>query len=339
MQEVEPTVPYTERPERFLLFEYNRPAILWYPFKVFEWAWKRIMKFVGPEYMAEYWATIMLISFPIAGVAQGFYSRNETTFWIGATWGTTVGVIFGMYTALGVSGAQMNPAVTFSLALVGRFPWRKVPFYWLAQCLGSFTAAVIVYLYYYDAMNDFDGGSREFNGVNETYRVWVTNPQPHVGNLNNMWDQFWSTFLLQFLTLAIFDKPNAGVPHHLRPIGVSLILFTLNVCFAYNCGAAMNPVRDFPPRCFVAMFWGPGVFTVHDFYFYVPILGPMLGAPIGTIAYIFFIETHHYPAHKPQLAQEGSSKVSPMRNGKQENGNGNNIQMSAIKDDSVGDNL
>src|SRR5437773_1285564 len=40
-----------------------------------------------------------------------------------------------------VSGAHLNPAVTFAFALRSHFPWKKVPGYILAQFIGGLTAA------------------------------------------------------------------------------------------------------------------------------------------------------------------------------------------------------
>ena len=315
MEEVLPSVPYEERPERFVVFPYNRPSQLWYPGKVLEWGWKKVIHFIGVEYIAEFFGTMIFISFAIGASAQAFFLQNDITNWIGGAWGAAIGILFGLYVSMGVSGGHLNPSISLGLAVVGKFQWWKVPFYWLAQFLGAFMSAVINYLYYFDAMNAFDGGVREFNGQNETYRIWTTNPQPLVSNTNLFWDQFWSTFLLQFLILAIVDRANTGLIDYLRPMGVALIIFSLGVCFSYNCGGAANPIRDFPPRCFAAFLWGPELFRVHDYYFWVPLVAPFLGAPIGAISYVFFIETHNYPASKPfkdtLFASNSGNKIEP----------------------------
>ncbi len=43
-----------------------------------------------------------------------------------------------------VSGAHVNPAVTFGLAVAGKFPWRCVLPYWVAQLLGARCCASLV---------------------------------------------------------------------------------------------------------------------------------------------------------------------------------------------------
>ena len=42
----------------------------------------------------------------------------------------------------------MNPAITLTMAVIGKLAWFKVPIYWLAQYLGAFMAATSVYMVY-----------------------------------------------------------------------------------------------------------------------------------------------------------------------------------------------
>ena len=51
-------------------------------------------------------------------------------------------VIVGVVYAIGhISGGHINPAVTLSLAVSGKFPWREVPGYMLAQVVGALIGA------------------------------------------------------------------------------------------------------------------------------------------------------------------------------------------------------
>ncbi len=55
-------------------------------------------------------------------------------------------VIAAIYFMGEVSGAHLNPAVTFAFAVRRNFPWRRVPGYILAQCAGGLAAALFLRL-------------------------------------------------------------------------------------------------------------------------------------------------------------------------------------------------
>ncbi len=54
-------------------------------------------------------------------------------------------VIAAMIYAVGhISGAHLNPAVSFAFALTRHFPWTRVGAYWAAQVAGALAAAVLL---------------------------------------------------------------------------------------------------------------------------------------------------------------------------------------------------
>ena len=58
------------------------------------------------------------------------------------SWG--IGVMLGIYVA-GDSGGFLNPAITFCFCLYRGLPWRRFPVYLVAQFLGGFCAAGVIY--------------------------------------------------------------------------------------------------------------------------------------------------------------------------------------------------
>lgn len=45
-----------------------------------------------------------------------------------------------------ISGAHMNPAVSLAMASRGQFPWRELPLYVLAQCVGGLAGVAVAHL-------------------------------------------------------------------------------------------------------------------------------------------------------------------------------------------------
>src|SRR6266702_2474759 len=114
------------------------------------------------EMISEFFGTMVLILFGDGCVATfGLFTsigtnNAATPFaneWIVIILGWGLAVMLGIYVAGTLSGAHINPAVTLALAARGKFPWNKVAPYWLAQVLGAFVAAAILYFVYQGALN------------------------------------------------------------------------------------------------------------------------------------------------------------------------------------------
>ena len=241
------------------------------------------------ELIAEFLGTLILILFGGGVVAMvqlfGTGARGEIVNGgytnITIAWG--LAVTMGIYTAGKISGAHLNPAVTITLAAWRGFPWRKVAPYILAQTLGAFCAAGLVFWNYLPAFHRADPNLEHTAGIFTTFPAF---PQvPSAGLL----DQVIGTALLLFLIFAISDERNLPVGN-LAPILVGLVVVAIGMSFGGLHGYAINPARDFGPRLWtvVAGFKNNGL-TDGTRVFWVPIVGPIIGGLIGGAAYEFCI--------------------------------------------------
>src|ERR1700734_1542254 len=268
------------------------------------------------ELLSEFFGTFVLIAFgdgvvamavaalPGSGRTAGptviFQAAGD---WLLITWGWAMAVAFGVWVAGGVSGAHLNPAVTLAFAVRRRFSWAKVLPYWGAQVVGSFAGAALVFLVYFNAIDAFNPANktpRSGGGALATYSIFATFPAGyfHGGYAGPLIDQVVGTAFLLIFVVALIDVRNTAVGSNLAPLAIGLAVAAIGMSYGANAGYAINPARDFGPRLFAWIAgWGkvalPG--TDHsgglDFshYFWIPIVGPMIGGVIGVLIYDLFI--------------------------------------------------
>ncbi|KAK2174880.1 hypothetical protein NP493_769g00011 [Ridgeia piscesae] len=237
------------------------------------------------ECMAEFLGTFLLLAFGFASVAQ-LIIGNGSLVSVNFAWGFSVSI--AVWVTGTVSGAHINPAVTVASATVGRFSWRKVPHYLLGQYLGGFVASFVVWAVYFDAINNYDGGVRVTNGTKATAAIFTTFPKPYLTVMGALKDQLLATGLLMMGILAMTDPRNTlRPPPGLLPLCVGFIVTAIGMCFCLNMGYPINPARDLPSRIFIALAgWGKEPFSVNNYnYFWIPVVGPHLGAILGAVLY------------------------------------------------------
>jgi glycerol uptake facilitator protein len=265
------------------------------------WAWQRTA--LG-ELVAEFLGTAIIIAFGDGVVAMTVAALNQsgrgTTGlssagdWLLIAWGWGFGVAFAVYVAGGVSGAHLNPAVTLALALRRGFEWRKVPSFWAAQILGAFAGAALVYFNYRYAIGSFEHAQKIVRGTANsvpTFSIFATFPASYFHSwFGPFADQVIGTGFLVLFIFAVTDEYNTPVKGNLAPVVVGFIVVAIGISYGANAGYAINPARDFGPRLLawiqgwkdIAM---PGNYGNVNSYFWIPILGPLLGAAIGALLY------------------------------------------------------
>jgi len=79
----------------------------------------------------------------------------------------------------------------------------------------------------------------------------------------------------------------------LAPLYVGFTVCMIGLSYGYNTGFAINPARDLSPRLLSYAVGYKEVFSLHDYgYWWIPVIGPHVGAILGTFLYYFFMELH-----------------------------------------------
>jgi MIP family channel proteins len=253
-----------------------------------------MLKDTAREAAAEFLGTFILIVFGAGVVAQVVLSGGTHGGYLSINLAWGIAVTMGVYVAGTVSGGQLNPAVTLAAAIHRGFPWRKVPAYVAAQVAGAFAASAVVLLTYREAFDQFDGGLRQVVGEKGTAGIFATYPQPFLSTAGGLVDQVVGTALLMLVIFALTDKQNLAPESTLTPVLVGALVVVLGTTFGFNAGYAINPARDLGPRLFTAVAgWGPDVFRAGNHWWWVPIVGPCVGAVLGGWIYDLLITRHH----------------------------------------------
>ncbi|MGA9774875.1 MAG: MIP/aquaporin family protein [Candidatus Dormiibacterota bacterium] len=268
------------------------------------------------ELMAEFFGTLTLLAFgdgvvavAVAGLNSSGRAATPTTIfqasgdWLLITFGWMFAVVMGIYVAGGVTGAHLNPAVTLGLAVRRRFPWGKVLPYMAAETLGAMFGALVVLMVYGPAIQAYDLASKAVPAAGNalaSYSIFATFPAPyfHGSVIGPLVDQIVGTAFLLILVLAITDGRNLAPAGNMGPWLVGAAVGAIGMSYGPNAGYAINPARDFGPRIIAWLFgWGkvafPGDYSSGAFhfstYFWIPIVGPLVGGVIGVLLYDFFI--------------------------------------------------
>ncbi len=207
-------------------------------------------------------------------------SKGYNGGWVVITMAWGLAVMCGVFVAGPYSGAHLNPAVTLGLTIAGNFPAAYMPGYVVAQLLGGFTGAVIVYLFYkdhFDATEDADA----------KLGVFCTMPAI-MQRGRNLFCEIVGTFILVLVILM------AAIPQNTPEVGmgslgafpVTMLVMAIGMSLGGTTGYAINPARDLPPRVAHAILPIKGKRDSGWNYSWVPILGPLCGAALAAICYI-----------------------------------------------------
>jgi len=158
-----------------------------------------------------------------------------------------------------ISGAHLNPAVTFGLALYGSIDWVKAVFYWIAQFLGGIIAAALLLFIFGGASNGL-GATVLASGVNPFQGVVV------------------ETLLTFFLVNSVFFAAIGEYAGKRAGFVIGLTVVFAILMGGPLTGGSLNPARTL----------GPAIFTGSLGQFWIYLVGPFVGAALASLVYRLF---------------------------------------------------
>jgi glycerol uptake facilitator protein len=227
-------------------------------------------------YLGEFVGTMLLIILG-DGVVAGVLLRNskaENSGWIVITLGWGMAVAVAVYCVVQFSGAYINPAVALGAAVTGGLEWALVPGYIIAEFLGAFVGAVIVWLAYLPHWEET---------ADPGLKLGVFCTAPAIYNTPaNLITEVVGTFVLVFGVFGILANDLAT---GLFPLLVGLLVLGIGLSLGGPTGYAINPARDLGPRIAHAVLPIAGKGGNDWGYSWIPVVGPIIGGILGAVTY------------------------------------------------------
>ncbi len=232
-------------------------------------------------FLAELIGTFILIVLG-DGVVAGVVlrkSKAENSGWVVITLGWGLAVMVAAYAVGHYSGAYINPAVTIGFAVAGKLAWAKVVPMMIAQMMGAFLGAVVVWLHYFPHWKVTEDQSAKL-------AVFCTIPAIR-SPLANFFSEVVGTFIL---VLALLSMGANGVvfSNGLETFVVGWLIVSIGMSLGGTTGYAINPARDLGPRIAHALLPIAGKGSSDWGYAWVPVVGPFVGALVGSAVYVAF---------------------------------------------------
>jgi len=224
-------------------------------------------------FLGELLGTMTLIIFG-AGVVAGVLlnkSKAQGAGWMVVITGWFVGVVAGVFvaTAFGSRDAHLNPAVTLCFAILNGDFSKLLP-YALAQTIGAFLGATVVWLHYFPHW-------RESSDPAAKLAVFSTAPAIR----DYSWNLVSEAIGTGVLMLGIFALNAGAVSAGAGPYLVGILVWGIGASLGGPTGYAINPARDLGPRLAHCLWPIAGKGGSDWSYAWVPIVGPLSGGVLA----------------------------------------------------------
>jgi glycerol uptake facilitator protein len=218
--------------------------------------------------LAEFIGTGFLVFIGVGSVPATLIVNGDSPFTmadlgvISAAFATIVVVtvyVFGY-----ISGNHINPAVTLGLAVTGKFPWKSVPAYLLAQVLGATAGAFAIVGVLGQKASEVGLGVAAYGEATPVAQAFFA--------------EFFGTFMLVFAVFGVIHRKAAP---GWAGLAIGFVVFAVIIVVAPATNASINPARTTGPMLVQQILGG----QVHWEQFPVYIIAELLG---GVVAGLLF---------------------------------------------------
>lgn len=218
--------------------------------------------------VAEFVATLCFVILGVgAVVSAGIFLGDEENVTLSSmlviAFGHGMAITIMVAATARISGAHLNPAVTFSAVLTRKIGITKGSMYVVAQLMGAILAACLIKAIIPDALEGGLGTHALGAGITSGGGLAI---------------EIILTFILVFVIFATAMDSNG--PVHLAPIAIGLAVMVDIFVGLPLTGASMNPARTFGPALVA------GAWSDHWIFW----VGPLTGASIAALFYQYVFQ-------------------------------------------------
>jgi aquaporin Z len=221
---------------------------------------------------AEFFGTFWLVfgGCGSAVLAAGFPELGIAFAGVALAFGLTV--LTMAYAVGGISGGHFNPAVSLGLAVAGRFEWKDLLPYWIAQVIGAFAASGTLFIIA-SGMPGFSPGGFASNGF---------------GDLSPGGYSMQAALLIEIVLTAgflivILGSTSPKVPAGFAPIAIGLALTLIHLISIPVTNTSVNPARSTG-----VAFYAETAAVSQLWLFW---LAPLVGGAVGAAIWRYFLGT------------------------------------------------
>ena len=211
---------------------------------------------LGQRALAELVGTALLVGLGTGSLVAGARLGGLPLPLLAVAWGVAVALPIQLWA--GVSGAHLNPAVSGSLAVFGRFPPKELPVYWAAQIVGAFggSLAVLATL----------GGGADLGATIPRSGAWSAVVP------------FELPFTLALVLAVLYLATRGRTPTRTELLLPAVVVAVSTELIGPWTGSSLNPARSLAPAVL------SGVFTGWEWYLVAAIAAALLGPLIARLA-------------------------------------------------------
>lgn len=184
---------------------------------------------------------------------------------LGVSFAFGLTVLTMAYAVGSISGGHFNPAVSLGLAIAGRFDFKDLIPYWIAQIICAIAAATLLYLIA-SGKADFAAGGFASNGYGDL------SPGKYGLTAALVAEVVFTAFFL----IIILGATSPSVPAGFAPIAIGLGLTLIHLVSIPVTNTSVNPARSTG----VAFFAETAALSQLWLFWVAPLIGAALGAII-----------------------------------------------------------